>query len=180
VSYDPWGKITETGSGALSDFAFTGHYIDRPTGLALSWWRGYDPNIGRWLSKDPIGLRGGVNLYAYVDNNPIEHTDPAGLIKDWDHEPRIPPPPPIPTCVDRCDYRLDDEIDRCRASRVDAPQGDVCAPPPGQETWDLTPACEAIANIFHDMCIDKCNHIDPIYPIPNDDHTHGRPQFAGK
>src|SRR5687767_14885139 len=33
VSYDPWGKTTETGSGALTDFGFTGHHYDRPTGL---------------------------------------------------------------------------------------------------------------------------------------------------
>lgn len=78
VSYEPWGKATETGSGALSDFAFTGHHFDRPTGLSLTWWRGYDPALGRWLSADPIGLRGGLNLYGYVSNAPIDFTDPDG------------------------------------------------------------------------------------------------------
>ena len=79
LSYDPWGKITETGSGALTDFAYTGHYFDRPTGESLTWWRAYDPNLGRWLSKDPIGLEGGENLYAYVKNNPPGLIDPNGL-----------------------------------------------------------------------------------------------------
>jgi RHS repeat-associated protein len=79
LSYDPWGKITETGSGALSDFAFTGHYFNRPTGLELTWYRGYDSFLGRWLSKDPIGLAGGVNLYGYAGNDPISRVDPYGL-----------------------------------------------------------------------------------------------------
>lgn len=79
VSYDPWGKSTESGSGALTDFAFTGHHLDRPTGLALAWYRGYEPNLGRWLSQDPIGLRGGLNLYGYVNNDPANFVDPWGL-----------------------------------------------------------------------------------------------------
>lgn len=40
---------------------------------------GYDPTIGRWLSRDPIGEDGGLNLYTYVGNNPIYWTDPLGL-----------------------------------------------------------------------------------------------------
>lgn len=77
LSYDPWGKVTETGS-VLSDFTYTGHYFDRATGLNLAWYRGYDPNLGRWLSKDPIDLEGGLNLYVYVDNDPINTVDPSG------------------------------------------------------------------------------------------------------
>lgn len=82
--YDPWGKVTEIGSGALSDFAFTGHHFDRPTGLSLTWWRGYDPFLGRWLSMDPIGLAGGSNLYVYVDNDPINFYDLFGQVGSSD------------------------------------------------------------------------------------------------
>ena len=78
LSIDPWGKIAETGSGAVSDFAFTGHHFDRPTGLSLTRYRGYDPHLGRWLSQDPIGLDGGLNLYEYVNNDPIGRTDIDG------------------------------------------------------------------------------------------------------
>ena len=94
VSYDPWGKMTESGSGAVTDFGFTGHHVDRPTGESLAWYRGYDPNLGRWLSKDPIGLTGGNNLYSYVDNDPIEFVDPDGLVRD--------PKPPLPYLVRLC------------------------------------------------------------------------------
>ena len=43
---------------------------------------GYDPTIGRWLSRDPIAEDGGLNLYGYVGNNPANLVDPLGLI-DW-------------------------------------------------------------------------------------------------
>jgi RHS repeat-associated protein len=78
LSYDPWGKVTETGSGALSDFTYTGHHFDRPTGLNLAQYRGYDSQLGRWLSRDPIDLAGGLNLYGYVENDPIKYLDPSG------------------------------------------------------------------------------------------------------
>ncbi|MDB4944279.1 MAG: hypothetical protein JWP97_3813 [Labilithrix sp.] len=78
TAYDPWGKATESGSGPRADFGFTGHYLDRSTGESLTQFRGYDPNLGRWLSVDPIGLRGGVNLYGYVSNVPVQYTDPDG------------------------------------------------------------------------------------------------------
>jgi len=78
LSYDPWGGVSETGSGALSDFGFTGHHFDRPTGLGLTWYRGYDPNLARWLSRDPIGLEGGANVYTYVANDGLNFVDPDG------------------------------------------------------------------------------------------------------
>jgi RHS repeat-associated protein len=80
LSYDPWGKVTETGSGAVSDFTYTGHYFDRPTGLNLAQYRGYDAGLGRWLSRDPLGLQGGLNLYGYANNSPVQYVDRTGKV----------------------------------------------------------------------------------------------------
>jgi RHS repeat-associated protein len=63
------------------DFGFTGHYFHAPSGLFLAVFRAYDPNIGRWLSRDPMAEKGGINLYAYVGNGPITFIDPLGLVK---------------------------------------------------------------------------------------------------
>jgi uncharacterized protein RhaS with RHS repeats len=48
----------------------------------ISWHRFYDPETGRYISADPIGLAGGINLYAYVENDPVNFIDPWGL-KGW-------------------------------------------------------------------------------------------------
>jgi uncharacterized protein RhaS with RHS repeats len=45
----------------------------------LAPFRAYDPNAGRWISEDPIGAAGGLNLYAYVGGNPTRYVDPLGL-----------------------------------------------------------------------------------------------------
>jgi RHS repeat-associated protein len=41
-------------------------------------YRGYNASLGRWLNRDPIGEVGGLNLYAYVNNNPLDSSDPTG------------------------------------------------------------------------------------------------------
>jgi RHS repeat-associated protein len=62
---------------------FQGQYLDRDTGLHYNTFRYYDPDIGRFISPDPIGLNGGANLYSYAPN-PVSWIDPWGLNKaDW-------------------------------------------------------------------------------------------------
>lgn len=67
------------GATLAPDFAFTGHYYHARSGLYLTMYRAYSPTIGRWLSRDPIGERGGLNLYGYVHNNSVNLWDPLGL-----------------------------------------------------------------------------------------------------
>jgi RHS repeat-associated protein len=58
-----------------------GGYTDSETGLVLLTHRFYDPETGRFLTRDPIGYEGGINLYAYVGGNPVNWTDPLGWKK---------------------------------------------------------------------------------------------------
>lgn len=82
---DPFGAnaANENPSGLGSftcNLRLPGQYFDRETNLHYNYFRDYDPGIGRYIQADPIGLRGGLNLYAYVDNDPVRKSDPRGLI----------------------------------------------------------------------------------------------------
>ena len=85
-SYDPFGKITANSIENVSQpFKFVGQFgvMSEPNGFYYMRARYYDPEVGRFISEDPIGFGGGdVNLMAYVGNQPINYVDPEGL-KLW-------------------------------------------------------------------------------------------------
>ena len=56
-----------------------GQYYDQETSLHYNYHRYYDPATGRYLTADPIGLEGGINVFAYANNNPVNFVDPWGL-----------------------------------------------------------------------------------------------------
>lgn len=80
--YDVWGNILsgEASDPALAAFRyrFQGREFSAVTGLTNFRMRWYDPGTGRWLSKDPIGLNGGMNLYAMCEADCLNHIDPTG------------------------------------------------------------------------------------------------------
>ena len=61
---------------------YPGQYWDEETGLHYNYYRYYDPNLGKYLRTDPLGIYSGdVNLYLYVSGNPIVFNDPFGLVR---------------------------------------------------------------------------------------------------
>jgi RHS repeat-associated protein len=86
--YDPYGVRSAnsvTANAIETTFGYTGHLYYKAAadseseGIHLSLFRGYDPILGRWLSRDPLQERAGVNLYTSVKNDPLRLADPYGL-----------------------------------------------------------------------------------------------------
>lgn len=137
-SFDPYGRATTLVSTTPSDFGYAGYYFHTPSGLSLTRTRAYSPSLGRWLNRDPLGEpmptdqaatpvafgpSGAIwsrlqtpaqrTLYGYVSNDPVNFTDPLGLLQSdpsngnaydlgggvtgfsWYTPPRPPMPGPI-------------------------------------------------------------------------------------
>ncbi|GAA5127384.1 peptidase C39 [Luteolibacter yonseiensis] len=80
ASYDyaPWGRRSRVQGTEDWGLGYTGHW-QHESGLSLSVYRAYDPDRGRWASRDPIQEDGGLNLTAYCDNDVINKADVLGL-----------------------------------------------------------------------------------------------------
>ena len=79
--YDPFGQTLKT-VGDYADpnpFRFSSQYTDDETGLIYYGYRYYNPQLGKWISRDPIEERGGASLYGFVDNDGINNSDVLGL-----------------------------------------------------------------------------------------------------
>jgi RHS repeat-associated protein len=79
---DPASRITV-------NLRLPGQYYDAESGMHQNWFRDYDPDTGRYLQADPIGLGGGENFYGYVGGNPLSYADSLGLFT-WAGMPTVP------------------------------------------------------------------------------------------
>ena len=119
--YHPFGTTSYQGvdkdlKAASKRYRYTGMERDEESGLAYHGARYYIPWLGRWLSADPLGVGGGLNVYAYVNNNPIMAKDPSGMDGEtcgvWDEEAAVCYAEPCPM-----------------ESRADDPAPEPSAPP---------------------------------------------------
>jgi len=124
----PFGAARVEGSGELDvSLRFPGHYHDPETGLHYNRFRYYSPELGRYLQSDPVGIGGGLNLYAYVPN-PLTQVDVRGL-----------------TCTEHpaghnpdCEDCLDNETTQVTGRPRPGPDPDTverCGPPSPASTW---------------------------------------------
>ena len=88
AAYDPFGNfLYRVGPMAgVNKIWFSSMPFDTKSGLSTFLYRNYDANLQRWLNQDPIGEAGGINLYAYVKNRPVNAVDPFGF-SDFNRPP---------------------------------------------------------------------------------------------
>jgi RHS repeat-associated protein len=89
LEYGPFGRVVaqhRADGGAVPaavpsrcPFGFSSKYLDAGSGLLYFGHRYYSVDLGRWLCRDPLGEKGGANLYAYCQNDPVNAVDPLGL-----------------------------------------------------------------------------------------------------
>jgi RHS repeat-associated protein len=84
--YDEFGRLLALGGSVEQPFQFSTKRCDQGAGLVYYGYRFYAPAIGRWMNRDPLGEAGGINLYGFVNNDPVNWVDPWGLkdaFNDW-------------------------------------------------------------------------------------------------
>ncbi len=82
VPFDAFGNELAGGIKTVeNNLRFPGQYFDAESGLHYNYFRDYDPKTGRYVEPDPVGLKGGANLYNYAASNPMRLVDPLGLYK---------------------------------------------------------------------------------------------------
>ena len=79
TNYQPYGLTGTINGSATQNLRLPGQYADAESGFNYNHFRDYVPGLGRYLESDPIGELGGLNTYAYVQNNPSVQTDTMGL-----------------------------------------------------------------------------------------------------
>ncbi len=83
-SYNAFGLARMETEVMVNNLRFPGQYFDTETGLHYNFHRYYASGLGRYLQNDPLGLKAGVNLFVYAQNNPVTNSDSLGLYVDCD------------------------------------------------------------------------------------------------
>ncbi len=150
-AFEPYGRVTKISETIASDFGYAGYFVHARSGLNQTRTRAYNCTLGRFLTRDLIGEKGGVNLYAYVGNRPINITDASGLIASfrfpwpWRKPPQPPNDPKDPgeswdDCRKKCEENRDGDYALC--NKINDPVQRQC--------------CYDLANRRYDDCMKKC------------------------
>ena len=79
AEYSAFGQANISVELVKQNHRFPGQYFDQESELHYNWHRYYEPELGRYVTSDPIGLDGGLNTFGYVSGNPLKYADPLGL-----------------------------------------------------------------------------------------------------
>jgi RHS repeat-associated protein len=156
---DPFGYVPpEDNPAGLGTFALNlrlpGQVYDLESNLHYNYFRDYDSTTGRYVQSDPIGLAGGINTYAYVENNPVSLSDPDGLqVLRPQPAPIARPSPTVPGPLGRFPYIppewnypgiVDSQDLTLVCIEYECPVDPVCTPrnPTGQ-SWERGPFLSA-------------------------------------
>ncbi len=82
--YNAFGKVMNVTGTLEQPFQFSTKRYDPGIGLNYYGYRFYNPQVERWMNRDPLGEAGGINLYGFVKNDPVNWIDPWGLISACD------------------------------------------------------------------------------------------------
>ena len=149
--YEPFGGVFSM-SGPLAEanvYRFSSKETD-PSGLVYYLYRYYDSAVQRWINRDPIHEAGGWNLYGFVNNNPVSHFDPFGLIRGSY---------PDPYCGAKCGKQLATDLSVCAAVFAAAIAIFVFLPPTGPiaaHLMGVAATCAVAAIARHALCIRSC------------------------
>ena len=157
--YDSWGRQTVLNQTVTADFGYTGFYINKSTGFDLTWYRVFDPEKGRWLSRDPINnifrtgygtnVPGGDELYSYVNNNPWKFKDSLGLLR-----------------MDVCDEQYQKDCQKCYSDEIEefGHLLHICLLVDKGGGEAESPLCPIIAGLVAKKSYDKCmQNADNLY-----------------
>jgi RHS repeat-associated protein len=81
--FDPFGNAVSVTETVVQPMRFAGREFDAETGLYYMRARYYEPQLGRFISEDPLGLAGGINSFVYANNDPVNRIDPDGTCELW-------------------------------------------------------------------------------------------------
>jgi len=166
-SFDPYGKPTTLVNTTPADFGYAGMYLHSRSGMNLTKYRAYRSDLGRWISRDPLGEKGGANLYKYVSNNPTNFTDPAGLMgmpSGSSVNPanvvqnikntliKLMGGPSPPGDFDECEKQFEDDENNC-LSALDEGMAIACTPAQEDQVWQSFFNCMQQAKNRFQQCL---------------------------